>query len=216
MLHRFGIRLLGLIPVLALTACTTLGSQIVPTTVYKALTLVPGELAQHGMAFLTPSTVTGQEQDKQALALIFAETLNARLPAVRVVTLPETLGALNRVGLADEYRRMVEDYRDTGVLRRESLQKIGRAAGARYLVQLKLAAFSQDMRERFSLFGLRLFQTQHANIRLYLQIWDSEQGAIAWEAVEELSYSYDSGAERPVTFRLMVEEAARELIASLP
>jgi hypothetical protein len=213
---RFVVRACGLLLAVLLAGCTSIGSQIVPSTLYKTLTLAPGELARHGLAFLTPHTVTGQEQDKQALALIFAESLHAQLPKVRIATLPETLGAINRAGLADDYRRMVEDYRDTGVFQREPLQKIGRAAGVRYLAQLKLAAFSQDMRERLSLLGLRLFQTQHANIRLYLQVWDSEQGVIAWEAVEELSYSYDSSAERPVTFRQVVQAAAQPLIASLP
>ena len=198
------------------TGCGTVGSQITPSTVQRTLTLRPGDLQQHGVALLTPATVTGQEQDKQTLALIFAERLQALRPQARIVTLPETLGRINRAGLADDYRRMLRDYQDSGVLERDSLRRVGEAAGARYLAQLKLAYFSQDMRERFSVLGLRLFQTHYANIRLYVQLWDSHEGVIAWEAVEELHYAYDSGAERPVTFQVIVEEAARQLIASLP
>jgi hypothetical protein len=199
-----------------LAGCASVSSQVTPSTVFSNLSLQPGQLRQHGVALLTPATVTGQEQDKQTLALIFAETVKVQLPEVRVVTLPEALGAINRAGLANDYRRMLEDYRDTGVFERDGLRRIGQAVGVRYLAQLKLASFSQDMRERFSVFGLRLFQTLYANIRLYVQLWDSEQGTIAWEAVEELHYAYDSGAEKPVTFRTSVEEAARQLIARLP
>lgn len=201
---------------LLLIGCTTVGNQIHPTTLHKNLTLQSGALPQHGVAFLTPSTVTGQEQDQQAVALIFAEHMRAQLPAVRVISLPESLGAINRAGLAPEYRKMVEDYRETGIFPREILTKVGRAIGTRYLIQLKLAAFSQDMRERISIFGVRLFQTLHANIRLYVQIWDAEAGTIAWEGSEELSYAYDSSAEMPVTFRRVVEEAAQQLIQNLP
>ena len=183
---------------------------------HKNLALQPGALQQHGVAFLTPSTVTGQEQDQQALALIFAEHMRARLPSVRVIFLPETLGAINRAGLAPEYRKMVEDYRETGIFPLDMLAKVGHASGTRYLVQLKLAAFSQDMRERVSILGLRLFQTLHANIRLYVQIWDAETGTIAWEGSEELSYAYDSSEEVPVTFRRVVDEAAQQLIQNLP
>lgn len=211
---KFGIA--GLLIVMAVTGCATIGSQVVPTTLYKSGSLEPGSLSRHGLAFLTPSTVTGQEQDRQALALIFAETLHAQLPSVPVISLSDTLGLVNRAGLAEDYRKMIEDYRETGIFAQSTLEKIGRTVGARYLAQLKLAGFSQDTFERFSLFGLRLFQTLHSNIRLYLQIWDSETGTIAWEGSEELSYSYDSSAERPVTFRMVVEEAARELIARLP
>jgi len=201
---------------LLLAGCATVGNQIHPTTLYKNLTLQPGALQQHGVAFLTPYTVTGQEQDQQAVALIFAEHMQVRLPAVRVLSLPESLAAINRAGLAPEYRKMVEDYRETGIFPRDSLNKVGRAIGTRYLIQLKLAAFSQDMRERVSIVGIRLFQTLHANIRLYVQIWDAETGASAWEGSEELSYAYDSSAEMPVTFRRVIEEAAQQLIQNLP
>ena len=207
--------LTGIWILLLLAGCTT-GSQVHPTTLHKNLSLQPGALQQHGVAFLTPSTVTGQEQDQQMAALIFAEQMRVQLPAVRVQSLPESLGAINRAGLAPEYRKMVEDYRETGIFPRDMLTKVGSAIGTRYLVQLKLAAFSQDMRERVSIFGVRLFQTLHANIRLYMQIWDAETGTIAWEGSEEMSYAYDSSAELPVTFRRVVEGAAQQLIQNLP
>lgn len=207
--------LMGICCLWLLAGCTT-GSQVHPTTLYENLSLPPGALQQHGVAFLTPSTVTGQEQDQQTAALIFAKQMRIRFPTVHVVSLPEALGAINRAGLAPEYRRMVEDYRDTGIFPRAILTKIGHAVGTRYLVQLKLAGFSQDMRERLSILGVRLFQTLHANIRLYMQIWDVETGAIAWEGSEEMSYAYDSSAELPVTFRRVVEEAAQQLIQHLP
>jgi hypothetical protein len=207
--------LTGICFLFLLAGCTT-GSQVHPTTLHKNLSLPPGALQQYGIAFLTPSTVTGQEQDQQTAALIFAEQMRVQLPAVRVISLPESLGAINRAGLAPEYRKMVEAYRDTGIFPREMLTKVGSAIGTRYLVQLKLAAFSQDMRERLSILGVRLFQTLHANIRLYMQIWDAETGTIAWEGSEEMSYAYDSSAELPVTFRRVVEEAAQQLIQNLP
>ncbi|HCU53768.1 MAG TPA: hypothetical protein DIC36_05655 [Gammaproteobacteria bacterium] len=209
-------RVLLLTGLALLAGCGTIGSQVVPTTVHKTLSLKTGDLQRDGLAFLTPSTVTGQEQDKLALALVFGETVAKLLPGVRVVSLPETLGAINRAGLADEYRVMIDHYRDTAIFRRDSLKAIGQAASVRYLAQLKLAEFRRDLRERFSLFGLRLFQTQYAHLRLDMQIWDSVEGVIAWEASEEVNYAYDSGSERPVTFQQMVEVAAAELLKTLP
>jgi hypothetical protein len=215
-LRTYNLELVSLTLIALVAGCGTVSSQVTPSTVYSNLSLQPGQLRQHGVALLTPATVTGQEQDKQTLALIFAETVKAQVPEVRVVTLPEALGAINRAGLAGDYRRMLDDYQDSGVFERDNLQRIGQVTGARYLALLKLASFNQDMRERFSVLGLRLFQTLYANIRLYVQLWDSEEGVIAWEGVEELHYAYDSGAERPVTFRVAVEEATRQLIARLP
>jgi hypothetical protein len=213
--HAVGRCLKGICVLLLLAGCTT-GSQIHPTTLHENLSLPPGALQQSGVAFLTPSTVTGQEQDQQTAALIFAEQMRLQLPTVRVVSLPESLGAINRAGLAPEYRQMVAAYRDTGIFPRDMLNRVGSAIGARYLVQLKLAGFSQDVRERLSIFGVRLSQTLNANIRLYMQIWDAETGTIAWEGSEEMSYAYDSSAEVPVTFRRVVEGAAQQLIQNLP
>lgn len=182
----------------------------------RAISLKPGELQTFGMAFITPSTVTGQEEDKQALALTFAEVLIAERPAVRVVTLPETLGAINRAGLAEKYKVMYEDYRDTGIFKRDILRKVGEATGTRYLVQLKLASFLQGSQNRWGFLGIRMLDTKSASIRLFLQIWDSEDGTIAWEGNEELNYAFDTSRERAVTFKTVVETTARNLIAHLP
>ena len=59
-------------------------------------------------------------------------------------------------------------------------------------------------------------QTREANIRVFFQIWDSADGSIAWEGTEEMNYSWDTGSEKPVTFREIVEKTANNLIALLP
>jgi len=192
------------------------GNPIVPSTTQKLYQLPAETWRGQGVALLTPSVVTGQEQDRQSLALIAAETLRDSLPGLRLVTLAETVGAVNAGGLADTYRKMYEDYAATGLFRRESLQAVAHATGARYLAQFKLAGFTRDTRDRWSIFGFRVFQTLHADIRIYVQFWDSTNGTIAWEAMSELSHSYDSLAEQPVSFRVAASEAVRQLIRVLP
>lgn len=180
------------------------------------IALRPGELERHGLAFITPSTVTGQEEDKQNLAFVFAKVLKERRPEIPLVSLPETLSAINRAGLAEEYRAMYADYRDTGIFKKESLRKVGQITGTRYLAQLKLSNFTQDSKGRFNFLGLRLLQTKQANIRLFFQIWDSQDGSIVWEGTEELNYTWDTPKETPVTFQLVVGEVARNLVGRLP
>ena len=77
--------------------------------------LVAGQLEAGGLAFLTPSSVTGQEEDRQPLALVFADVLAERRKDIPVVGLPQTLSAVNRAGLTEAYKRMYQDYRDSGV-----------------------------------------------------------------------------------------------------
>lgn len=192
------------------------GTQIHPTLHERVISLEAGALEAGGLAFITPSTVTGQEQEKQALALIFAEVVKRERAGIPVVGLAETLGAINRAGLADSYKRMYDDYRDTALLERALLGKIGAATGSRYLAQLKLQRFSQGDKERFGVLGLRIVETRFASVRLFLQIWDTRDGTIAWEGLQEMIYAEDKVSEQPVTLQTVIERSARDLVARLP
>ena len=63
----------------AATAAVLLGGcfsvKIHPTLQERNVSLAPGDLEAHGIAFITPSAATGQEEEKQAVAFAFAETL---------------------------------------------------------------------------------------------------------------------------------------------
>ena len=197
-----------------LTGCAM--DQIHSTADHADFSLDKNDLETYGLAFITPSTVTGQEEDKQTLAFAFASAMQESRPDIRLVTLPETLSAINVADITEDYKLMYVDYRDTGVFKRGLLKKIGDITGTRYLAQLKLSYFRQNSKGRFSLFGLRLVQTKEANIRMFFQIWDSSDGTIAWEGTEEMSYSWDTVSENPVTFRMIVEKTAHNLITLLP
>ena len=199
---------------LALAGCY--GTQIYPTLQEQRISLSPGDLEAGGVAFITPSTVTGQEQETQGLALIFADVLKQARPVLRVVTLAETLGAVNRAGLADAYKHMYNDYRDTGLFSAQVLRKVGGATGARYMAQLKLQGFEQGSRDRFGILGIRIVETKYAHIRLFLQVWDSRESTIAWEGMQEMRQSSDTMTEEPVMLRAVLERTARDLIARLP
>jgi len=186
------------------------------TVQHHRITLGPSDLKTFGIAFITPSTVTGQEEEKQAVALTFAEVLQEERSDLHCVSLPETLSAVNRAGLADEYKQMFEDYRDTGIFKRDILKQVGDVTGVRYIAQLKLAGFRQGSKGRLSVLGLRVLETKTADVRVFFQIWDTLDGSIAWEATQELNYAVDSIAENNVALRTVLGETARNLIERLP
>jgi len=190
--------------------------QSIPTTQVLVIDLQSEDLRAGGIAFITPSSVTGQEEDKQALALAFTEVLLKVRPDLRVVPLPQTLSAINRVGLTREYRQMFEDYRLTGIFDRETLQKVADVTKTRYLAQLKLGAFRQESKDRFGLLGLRVVETKTSTIRLFLQIWDSKDGSVAWEGAQESTVSHESLAEDNVSMKSIVQESARDLVSHMP
>jgi hypothetical protein len=204
-----------LLAVLALCACEST-PQIYSNPKHDILQLAQADLREGGLAFLTPSTVTGQEEDKQTLAYVFASTLQSERPDLRFVPLARTISAVNQAGLADTYRRMYADYRDTGVFDAAMMQRVGQAAGVRYLGQLKLARLEQNSRGRFGLLGLNLLNTQYAYMRVFFQIWDSRNGAIVWEGIDEVTLAMDTGKELPMSFQSITGQAAKDLVQRLP
>ena len=206
----------GLLFALPLLAGCATGLIYFPKVQQQVISLHKGDLEAGGIAFITPSTVTGQEQEKEAVALTFTDVLKIERAQLEVSTLAETLGAVNKAGLADTYRRMYQDYRDSGLFSAEALSRIGAATGARYVAQLKLQSFSESSKNRFGFLGLRLVETQYADVRLFLTVWDSRDGSVAWEAMQELRISRESTSEEPLMLRRVLEHSARELIARLP
>ena len=200
---------------LILSGCSTT-RQVHSTTQTLSIGLEPQVLHAYGIAFITPSSATGQEEDKQALALAFTEALKKARPTLRVVPLPATLSAINRANLAGEYRQMFEDSRLTGIFSRDTLLKVSRVTGARYLAQLKLGGFRQESKNRWGTLGIRMLETKTTSLRLYLQIWDGEDGSVAWEGAQELSSSHDTLKENAISFKTAVEQSAAELLARLP
>lgn len=204
----------------AVAAAALLGGcfspQIYPTVRERNISLQPGDLEKHGIAFITPSAATGQEEEKQAIALVFAESLRDERKDIRVFALAQTLGAINRAGLADAYKQMYDDYRDTGLFKAEILRSIGKATGMRYLAQIKVQGFGQGAKERFGALGFRIVETKTAGVRLFFQIWDGHEGTVAWEATEEVHYAYDTFSEEHLTLPKVVGRAAKDLIAKLP
>jgi len=196
--------------------CACFVPQVHDTAQNRAISLKAEDLPTHGVAFITPSTVTGQEEEKQQVALTFAEVLKKERPTIRCLSLPETLTAINQAGLSEDYKRMYVDYRDTGIFDRDILRKVGEATKTRYVAQLKLMAFTQGSEARFGVLGLRLIDTKYADLRLFFQIWNTQDGSIVWEGVQEIHYAIDRVTEKPVTQKTIIEKAAHAIVSTLP
>ena len=150
------------------------------------------------------------------MALTFTDAMTQARPGVKVVTLADTLSAVNRAGMVDAYQHMYEHYRSTGLLPADVLRRLAAATGARYIAQLNLQGFVQNSKNRLGVFGFRIIETQIGDLRLFVQIWDSQDGSIAWEAMEELRIAMDTTKEQPIMLRTLLERAAQDLIAKVP
>ena len=215
--HKPLIRMMRLISIfVAATLFSACSHQVYTSEEHRAFNLTAADLYQKGIAFTTPSSITGREQDRQSLALTFAEVLREKRPDINVVSLPETLSAINKAGLLQEYMQMYENYEQTGIFDHSSLKKISAVTGTRYIAQLNLSGFDQGEKGRFGIFGFRVLETKRANIRVFLQIWDSEEGGIAWEGYEEINYATETYTEQAITFYDIAREIAEHMVGRIP
>ena len=191
-------------------------SQLQKSIEHNVHLLKKDELKNHGLSFITPTTITGMEEDKQYLALTFSHALKKERSELKITDLSKTLGMINEADLSDDYTKMYDGYRETGIFNKKTLQKIGGITSNRYVCQLKLSHFKSEAQGRWSILGLTIFDTESANLRLFMQIWDTHKGIIVWEAAQELTYAYDTTSQEPVTFESMIHFAARDIAKVLP
>jgi len=52
-------------------------------------------------------------------------------------------------------------------------------------------------------------------LRVFLQLWDSQSGAIVWEGYEEMDYAYDTYSEKGVMFYDIARAMAENMFANI-
>lgn len=173
----------------------------------KATSFDPSSLKHEQVAVLNAVVGFGLEGYSHQVSRSLSSALSQTRVPIKSLTVHDALNRLNREGLTGEYAGMVSDYVRTGILNRAGLEKIGRALNVTYVFQPSLASFSQSMSGRFSLLGLRLFQTRITTLRLALQLWDTRTGEIVWESSGEATLAAEDVRE----FRIPFDEIARRL-----
>jgi hypothetical protein len=173
----------------------------------KAADFEPRRLEGKRVAVLHAVVGFGLEGYSHQVSRSLAKALTDGTVAMIVIPPHEALSRINQEGLATAYAAMVSDYSRSGILTRDVLRQVGSAVNAHYALQPSMAAFTQTVSSRLSIFGLRLFQTRVTQLRLSVQIWDARTGQIVWEASGEATL----GAEDVREFRLPFEEIAKHL-----
>lgn len=206
-------RLIAWLSIALLTACATTEKATPPTSV-NAPSLAPSMLEGHGLALLTPASAPAQSENRQALALAFASVFSKLRPEVRLVPLSQTVGAVNRAGLTRQYLKLYEIYAATGIMDRDTLSKLRGVCGARFFALLQLAELSRIMPSEVATSPLSPGANGGIRLRLFVQIWDSTDGTVAWEGVSEVRTAAATGSDD--TFSAAAERAARDLVFRMP
>jgi len=110
---------------------------------------------------------------------------------------------------------MIQDYKVSGILEKEVLSKLGKVIHADYFLHLSLTGFEQSVHTRFSVFSLRLINSQEAKMRASIKIW-SKDGNIVWESQAENIISVETFKAKPIAFKKIAQMISRKLVSRLP
>lgn len=106
---------------------------------------------------------------------------------VRTMPIPELVNRLTDQELAEEYANMLSGVARSGILERERLRRIAAALGSRYVLQPGLAEFNQNLVDKFEFAGLKIVKTRLSTLRLWLQLWDAQNGHLLFESTGEVT-----------------------------
>jgi hypothetical protein len=208
---------LGLPLILLLAGCSSslYGWQVRTNSSPPAPSFNQTVLAQEPVAIFGALAQPGLLGTEVGMDTILAQVLSKVAPQIKVIPTLTMFSLINGKGLSHEYTRMKIDALLSNILDRESLQKLGKAIGARYVFQPRLTAFTQVMTERWKFkfpgVDLRLSETRSSMMRVSLQLWDTETGALHWAALAETTLQSEALSESPVYF----DDAARVTLGSL-
>lgn len=197
------------------TGCSSsiYGWQVRTSSAEFAPSFDPGRLTQEPAAVFGALTMPGLRGNEVGLDFMLAQVLQKVAPQIQMISPQRSMSKINEQGLASEYTQMRTDAEQSHILSRESLKKLGAAMGVRYVFQPRLAAFTQTMYDRWTFpgFGVLLTQVRTSNLRISLQLWNTETGELLWASRAEGTMQSEAVSKDPVYF----EDAARVALGSI-
>ncbi|MCK4304244.1 MAG: hypothetical protein KAY24_08385 [Candidatus Eisenbacteria sp.] len=140
----------------------------------------PDVLREGGMAMLPVVAGAGQEGYRRPLAECLTGECQLAMGTGRFAGWQETMEILNEEDLSDSYQMMIATYRETAILRKETVSRLGEALSVRFLLFCSLEQFHSQTSTTYSIFTG--FNTvRKSGVTAFCQVWDAETGDVVWE-----------------------------------
>jgi len=186
---------------------------------YSAPKVSPTSFHGEKMALLPSAAIefdSSQELYRETLAGLLAAALAKDPNSPAIVPLDEVQSSINRSGLWSDVLLMYTEYRNSSVLRKDVLNKLGQALQARYVLLPKLLHFQQEVFDRATILGVSFLRTRQSTVDIHAQIWDTQSGEVVWQGVGEGSDVSEVVRGRPVSFTSVAQSACESLASRMP
>jgi len=157
-----------------------------------------------------------QEGYREALGGLLYDALSKYDTGPHIIPIAATQSGINRAQMWGDVLAMYKEYETTAVLRKDTLGKLGKVLGARYVILPKVLRFQQEVFDRATVFGISVLRTRQSTVDIHAQIWDTETGEVIWQGVGEGSAAAEVVEGRPVSFLSVAQYACESLALRLP
>src|SRR5574337_138119 len=197
----------------------------------------PPSEARYSWEFYSSPTISADAFSGQNIAIlptvsieydptqeVYSETLAGTLYAalvkysdgLHVLSLDVLKSSINKNALWDDLALMYQEYRETAVLRKDILLKIGQASGARYVILPRLLRFQSETFDRATIVGIAVLRTRQSSVDIHAQIWDTSTGEVIWEGASEGTIASEVVRGRPASFMAVATNACESLASKMP
>ncbi len=170
----------------------------------------------NGKVLILPTIGESQMAYKSIVGAILADTLHELRKEIQITPPDQTISLINEKGMTEIYLALIKEYRETGILRKGPSAKIAELAGCRYLMLPVLVEHETHRDTRLAFFGLRLAETREADLRLFLQIWDSAKGELVWQGTGSATIASDNILSIPVLTEELARRIWRDMVPKIP
>jgi len=140
----------------------------------------PQHLRTEGAGMLPVVAGQGQEAYRRPMADQMSIAVTSAMGEGTFLDWRQTMEGLNAADLSDAYQSLIATYRETAILRRETVSKLGQALGVRYLLFVSLEEFHKKSSTSYSVFS-GMQTTRKAQVNAFCQVWDCLTGDVVWE-----------------------------------
>jgi len=186
---------------------------------YSSPTVSPETFVGQSVAILPVASILydpTQEIYRETLAGTLYRSLIKYPDGPRFIPLDAVQSSINKEGLWNDFQVMYSEYKETAVLRKDLLSKIGQAVGARYVIVPRLLRFQTETFDRATILGIAFLRTRQSSVDIHAQIWDTATGEVVWEGASEGTIASEVVRGRPASFMAVSENACESLTSKMP
>lgn len=186
---------------------------------------------------LLAETSTGQEQHRYAVSDSLARALekstnglttlsvfglagkshiaNVSNENLEVLSFSDLANQLNENGISAKLAEMKQFYQENGMFKKTDLEFLADEIGADYLIHPCLIDIRRWGAGRFSMFGLKIVNTQVVSGVVSMEIWNVRTGHKVFAATSDVTIAGERIAEQPISLEEALERAWFGIIAEL-